>query len=255
LFGFLLFVSALCCSRSDLGDEKSDWIETPKDQWPQIAMINSIEYVDAHHPVAGCSFLLDTGTDTIAATAKHILTYFKSKAMSSVSFENTLKIWRMYPKDSQDDVVVVDQLINEDRNEPIDDIPSKYDWLLFSIKKGSQNIQPLKFREKPLVPGEQVFIIGWRYTDKDCSQRIYQGNYVRSADGAVVISTKELADNTIPGLSGAPVVDSNGRLIGLMSRKNGKMEQLASIEYPREVLRRRGALSAIQDTIILNTAF
>jgi V8-like Glu-specific endopeptidase len=77
--------------------------------------------------------------------------------------------------------------------------------------------------------------------DKDCSQRIYQGNYVRSVDGAVLISTEELADNTIPGLSGAPVVDSNGRLIGLMSKKNGKMEQLASIEYPREVLRRRSA--------------
>lgn len=241
LFGFLICVSALCCSRSDLGDEKSDWIDRPKNQWPQIAMINSIEYVDAHHPVAGCSFLLDTGTDTIAATAKHILTYFKSEGMSSVSFENTLKIWRMYPKDSRDGVVVVDQLINEDRNESIDEIPSKYDWLLFSTRERSQIIQPLEFRERKLKPGERVYIIGWRYTDKDCSQRIYQGNYVRSVDGAVLISTEELADNTIPGLSGAPVVDSNGRLIGLMSKKNGKMEQLASIEYPREVLRRRSA--------------
>jgi len=74
-------------------------------------MINEIEYDDQHHPVAGCGFLLDTGTDTLAVTAKHVLTYFKSGAMSSVSFRGTLKEWKMYPKDNPADVVIVDSRV------------------------------------------------------------------------------------------------------------------------------------------------
>jgi S1-C subfamily serine protease len=65
---------------------------------------------------------------------------------------------------------------------------------------------------------------------------IYQGNVVSWLDGEVIISTEKLSDNTIPGLSGAPVIDSAGRLIGLMSQKAGKNERLAGIGYAREIL-------------------
>jgi len=204
-------------------------------------MINQIEYADASHPVAGCSFLLDTGRDTLAVTAKHVLTYFKSGKMNSVSFRGTLEQWKMYPKDNSGDVVVIDSLINENEGEPIDNIPSKTDWLLFSVKAKSPNIQPLKFRDSPLRKGDPVYIVGWRYSDRNCSQRIYEGNFVRYDGGTVLISTVELADNKMPGLSGAPVIDANGDLIGIMSRKAGKMERCSSIDYPRTVLDRTGA--------------
>ena len=78
-------------------------------------MINQIEYTDKNHPVAGCGFLLDTGDEILAATAKHILTYFKSETMESVSFQKTLKLWKMFPKNNPDDVVVID-LIAVDKN-------------------------------------------------------------------------------------------------------------------------------------------
>jgi hypothetical protein len=215
------------------------WIDRPQEQWPQITMINHIEYVDQEYPVAGCSFLLDTGQDTLAATAKHILTYFKSEQMTSVSFGNTLKSWTMYPKHNRHDLVIVDRLINESAEEPIERIPPKRDWLLFTTRQRSPNIQPLQFRIAPLQPGEKVFIVGWRYSDKDCTQRIYEGRFVESLDGSLLISTEVLADNAMPGLSGAPVIDSSGCLIGLMSRKHGKMEEPSSIEYPRQLLAAR----------------
>jgi len=209
------------------------WIEKPQSEWPQITMINQIEYTDKNHPVAGCGFLLDTGDEILAATAKHILTYFKSETMESVSFEKTLKLWKMFPKNNPDDVVVVDKLINENPEEPLGNIPPERDWLLFTIKERSQNIQPLKFRSDPMKKGETVYIIGWRYTDKDCPQVVYEGNFVRAEKGSLLITTKELSDNTMPGLSGSPVIDSKGYLIGLMSQKAGKMERLSSVDYPR----------------------
>jgi len=215
------------------------WIEKPQSEWPQITMINQIEYTNKNHPVAGCSFLLDTGDQILAATAKHILTYFKSETMESVSFKKTLKLWKMFPKNNPDDVVVVDKLINENPEEPLGHIPPERDWLLFTIKERSQNIQPLKFRSGPMREGEKVYIIGWRYTDKDCPQVVYEGNFVRSEKGSFLITTKELTDNTTPGLSGSPVIDSNGYLLGLMSQKAGKMERPSSLDYPKMLIEKR----------------
>lgn len=226
--------ASFTCSNQSRDDER--WTEKAQNEWPQISMINRIEYADTSFPVAGCSFLLDTGEDTVAVTAKHVLTYFKSKTMNSVSFGNALKSWKMFPKDNPDDVVVVGELINENTDESIDGVPAAQDWLLFSVREESANIVPLRFRDKAFEAGEKVYIVGWRYSDKDCTQRIYEGNYVGTDDGTVLISTKLLKHNTMPGLSGAPVIDSDGCVIGLMSQKYGELERLSSIDYPKEIL-------------------
>ncbi len=218
--------------------ERLDWSQRPPQDWPQITMINEIEYVDQHHPVAGCAFLLDTGTDTLAVTAKHILTYFKSQAMKSVSFEGTLKNWRMYPKDNPEDMVLVDTLVNTAANESIKRVPCAADWLLFSTRSRSANIQPLCPRMTPLIAGEEVYIVGWRYSDKDCPQVIYRGAYVRSEGDSHLISTEELKHNKIPGLSGSPVVDSEGLVIGLMSQSAGPLARLSSTTYPLGIIGR-----------------
>jgi len=232
----LLFFGATELYRQE---QDQRWIDRPVNEWPQITMVNQIEYIGKKFPIAGCSFLLDTGRDTLLATAKHILTYFKSDTMKSAFFANSLKEWRAFPKNNPGDVVIVDSLLNADSTEALGRIPSQRDWLLFSIKQKSKHIKPLKFRTDPLQPGEPVFIVGWRYTDTSCTQRIYEGNYVESQEGSVIISTKLLSDNRMPGLSGSPVIDSNGRVIGIMSQKNGKLERLGSTEYPRRIVESR----------------
>jgi len=81
-------ITLLQCGSKNQTNTEDSWIDKPQDQWPQITMINQIDYTDNHFPVAGCGFLLDTGEDTLAVTAKHILTYFKSEKMNSVDFNN-----------------------------------------------------------------------------------------------------------------------------------------------------------------------
>jgi hypothetical protein len=241
LVSALALVVVLSSGATEVNQQQQDqrWIDRPQNEWPQITMINQIDYVGKKFPIAGCSFLLDTGKDTLVATAKHILTYFKSDTMKSVFFANSLKEWRMFPKNNPADVVVVDSLLNADSTEALGRIPSHRDWLLFSIKQKSKNIKPLKFRTDPLRPGEPVFIVGWRYSDTSCTQRIYEGNYVQLLEGSVIISTKLLADNRMPGLSGSPVIDSNGCVIGIMSQKYGKLERLGSVDYPRRIVESR----------------
>jgi len=240
LVSLIVCLSSVLCQTNDKEPEAyGKWMEKPQSEWPQITMINQIEYTDKSHPIAGCSFLLDTGNEILAATAKHILTYFKSDSMRTVSFKNSLKLWKMFPKNNPDDLVVVDKLINENHEESLEQIPPGMDWLLFTIKTRSQNIQPLRFRTSPMQEGEPVFIIGWRYSDKDCSQVIYEGNFVKIEEGSFLITTIELADNTMPGLSGSPVIDSKGYLLGLMSQKAGKMERPSSIDYPKMLIEER----------------
>jgi hypothetical protein len=231
----LSFVSSLASAQ----EQARRWFERASGEWPQITMVNQIDYIGKKFPIAGCSFVLDTGRDTLLATAKHILTYFKSDTMKSVFFANSLKEWRAFPKNNPTDVVVADSLLNADSTEALGRIPSQRDWLLFSIKQKSKKIQPLKFRTDPLVPGEPVFIVGWRYSDTSCTQRIYEGNYVESQEGSVIISTKLLSNNRMPGLSGSPVIDARGCVIGVMSQKHGKLERLGSIDYPKKIVESR----------------
>jgi len=215
-----------------------DWVGKPHAEWPHIALVNRIEYSDASHPVAGCAFLLDTGDGIVGATAKHVLRYFKSEAMNSVSFRGSLESWRMISKNDPSRVAVIGELINENDNEPLDTGPAARDWLLFTVVEIADGIQPLRLRSTPVQEGETVFIVGWRYTDEG-PQKVYEGNYVRAEDGTHLVSTDTLADNKIPGLSGAPVIDAGGYVIGLMSSKAGKLERLASVDYPRTLLESR----------------
>jgi len=75
-------------------------IDKAPSEWPPITMINQIVCSDTNYAVAGCASLLDTGDEILAATAKHVLRYFKSESMRSVSFWGTLRTWRMFPKDA-----------------------------------------------------------------------------------------------------------------------------------------------------------
>ena len=98
-------------------DTYGSWMKLPPAEWPRIAVVNQIDHENEHHPVAGCGFLVQVGDEVLAATAKHVLTYFKSPQMDSVDFEGTLKSWKMFPKDRPAEVVVVVELINRDPEE------------------------------------------------------------------------------------------------------------------------------------------
>jgi S1-C subfamily serine protease len=212
------------------------WAAEDPEQWPRIAMVNAIRYTDSNHPRAGSAFLLDTGDEIVAVTAKHVLRYFKSEAMDSVSFRGTLVRWEMFPKDDPSDVTLARALINEDDDESLEGIRAERDWVLLNVERVSETVTPLRLRTTPLEPGETVFVVGWRYTDEG-PQHVRRGQVVRSEQGSVLIDVPELADNKMPGLSGTPVIDSRGYVIGLMSSKSGKRESLAGVDYPQQVLR------------------
>jgi hypothetical protein len=227
--------------------QQTDWIHLPKDQWPQIAMINEVWYKNGDryvHPsfeYAASGFLIDTGKDTLAATVKHVLWIAKTKSMQSVDFRGNLQRWIMHPKGNLEDSVVIDQLVNTDSTEILEGSRStvtQRDWLVFTTKSVSPNIQPLKPRFTSVRVGERVKYFACPYNDKTC---ITGESVVIGIEGDRILFTMPTGAN-VGGASGSAIIDENGLLIGILggTSANKKTNEQAlygiSTRYLKKIL-------------------
>jgi hypothetical protein len=243
----------LVCPISLFSQIREPWITKPKDEWPQIALTNNIQYKNGDryiHPsfvYAGTAFLINNGTDTLAVTAKHILLIARNKKTNAVTINNDLLLWSMKPKGLYSDSVVINKLINDDTAEVIEGSNSSIferDMLVLSVKKMSKNIYPLKPRYSTPRNGEKVYLIGCAYSDGVCT--VNEGTVIGKYGFDIIINFN---DALLPGVSGSPVIDANGYLIGVFSsltRDNQVNKDVAvaiSTEYLKDVLTKKPNLN------------
>ena len=189
--------------------------------WEKIAMINEVWYKDGSRYVhssfeyAGTGFLLDTGKDTLAVTAKHILWIAQPKQLERVAINGQIEKWWLHPKGDTTEGVYLDQLLNEDPAEmlggPTGTIGQR-DWLIFSIKEMKGKLPALKARYTPVKQGEKLYYPACPYQSKDC---ILGEAEVLTGHGNRIVFTKEVP-GFIGGASGSPLVDSQGRVVGVL---------------------------------------
>lgn len=237
----------LICISSSAIAQQTEWAQKPKEQWPQIAMINEVWYKSGEryiHPsfeYAASGFIIDTGIDTLAVTVKHSLWIAKTKSMNSVDFKGNLKNWIMHPKGNPIDSVVIDKLINKDSSEMLEGANStitQRDWLVFSTKYVSSKIQPLIPRYTPVKVGELVTYLGCPYQDKKC---IFGESEVLEVEGDRIVFTLPHGAH-VSGASGSAIVDKNGYLVGILggsstNKKNGENALYGiSTRYLKKVL-------------------
>lgn len=187
--------------------------------FPEIALTNRIDFTDPQfsQPRFSCGFLLKHGRDTFAITAKHLFKVIKTKEMNSVSFGSSIKAWSLFSLSSPQKVVVVDKLLNEDKTAALKD-KSTYDedWLVFSLRSNHTAVKPLEIRTVPLTPGEKLYVVGWTRHVESGPQRVYEFAYHKTVGNRIL-----LQDIIVPeqfgGLSGAPLVDAQGLVVGIVS--------------------------------------
>lgn len=209
---------------------KSQERVSPK-QFDAITLVNNIEFADPKYnqPKFSCGFLLAYNKDTFAITAKHILKVIKTDDMKAVSLAPAIKSWSLYPLTRPGEVVVTDQLVNENKSELLE-AKATYDndWLIFSIKENHAMIKPLQVRTTPLNPGEKLYVVGWTRKMESGEQRVYEFEYYKTIGNRILL--KELiVPEQFGGLSGAPLVDEQGLVVGLVS--NGTVDPATNKKY------------------------
>jgi len=193
------------------------------------------------NPHAGSGFLLKYKNKTYGITAKHVLFFAKTDSMKSISFGDYLKSWSFSSKTSPNKKVLAGKLLNEAPNELLE-MPPKGDWLIFEIK-GSipKDIAVYSLRDKPLNIGENVRFLGYPY--KTTKPINIKGTYVGLTKDKNL--RLDVPKGTYNGCSGGPVIDSEGKIVGLVSmgyfneKDNKQVFEPASLDYFKEVINKK----------------
>lgn len=235
----MVVLTAGCQQKEQI--KKESWINKPVQQWPDFALTNEVVFADTTFKDLANAFLLNTGSDTIAASCKHIFMVFDGlHGIHSIDPGDRFKYWRLYPKNKPNQSIKLKRLINRNSDEPIGRFNTlkNRDWIIFDVDGGVNGLYPLKIRYSPIKRGEVVYAVGWGTLQKNnahparakyqCFQ--HRGNYYYAK-----CLTKTIKPN---GRSGSPVIDKNGYLVGITSGAEGKLTVIGSVQYLKELFDR-----------------
>jgi hypothetical protein len=82
-----------------------------------------------------------------------------------------------------------------------------------------------------------LYMIGWRYADRG-TQLVHKGRFIGMDDGTVLVSLDSPPRRGGAGVSGSPVIDAQGYVVGIMSAGAGEeyRYRLAPVAYALDVL-------------------
>lgn len=192
------------------------------------------QFNNAH---AGSGFLLSYKNKVYGITAKHVLFFAKTDSMKTISFGNELLSWNFNSKKTKT-TIPAGKLINENTNEYIK-MPPDGDWLIFEItEKIPKDITVYSLRNKPIQVEESLHFLGYPY----------KSEVPINITGKFIGFTPEqnlrldVPKGNYSGCSGGPVLDTDGKLIGIVSlgyydEENRKMVfEPASLDYFKQVI-------------------
>jgi hypothetical protein len=229
LFYFLLFFNS--CSNKETPVIKEPWMEKPVSEWPELVMTNSVEFADTTYNNIGNTFLIDTGTDTLAVTCKHIFMLFRTETNNKIDLPDNFRSWKIYPKEEVDKSLQLGKMINRNSNEETGEFNTlkSRDWIIFRLNETS-NFTPLKIRTKSVSKGEIVYTLGWAHKQNTENPSLVKMQVFKNLGVYFYINT--LTQNVDPaGRSGSPVIDKNGYLVGIVSGAEGNLGVIGGIPY------------------------
>lgn len=192
------------------------WIAQPPAQWPQIVLTNDASFRGGHSPLKGASaFLLRTPDGRVlGATARHLIGEAGGvqPEIYLQDLDQVLDAWRMYPRTRPAQAVAMQRLALSGLDRP------DLDWLLLVPRETvpPAGIEVLQVRQRPVAVGETVYLIGCPYSAPRCTQQVYAGRVVERLPGQMFRYEFKPYVN-LTGFSGAPVIDAQGHLVGVMT--------------------------------------
>ena len=221
---------------------------TSSKKFEDIALVNKIDFFDSkfNQMKFGCGFLLKFNQDTFAVTAKHLIKFIKSDEMEGVSLDNGIKNWMLFNLNKPSENVVVDKLLNENKNESIAERASyEDDWLVFSIKQNKTQVTALEIRDTPLNEGEKLYVVGWTRKIESGLQRVYEFEYFKTVGKRILLKDVIVPDQ-FGGLSGAPVIDENAMVVGIVSGRTADADSKKTYFSPSSIIELKSFLDKLE---------
>ena len=217
----ILFLTITASLLMALG-AKAQSIEDPVSHidWKRVVLANEAEFT-AGQLNWGSGFLIRHQNDTIACTARDFTgtTYTRGEMLLIKDFAREMKFWKMYIPDQPSQFVELDTLVMPERIErKVSILMFSANYLTFSLKHKNPGIIPLEPDTRKIPNRDTVFIVGY---DHDHNLRIVEGIVEmvaneKFADLEIRIRTEVYLGD--PGFAGAPIVDRQGKAIGLTNR-------------------------------------
>ncbi|MES2707794.1 MAG: serine protease [Verrucomicrobiota bacterium] len=205
--------SAETKQKKPLPDPKESWAALPTAEWPQLVLTNHAEFKGGRKLEGASSFLIQHENRVIAATAKHLLgeNGGVKPPVPPNSLDDSLSLWEMHPRTKEGPSVRISGLAGRNNNKGFPD------WLLLTLHGERKNYPstPLRLRKKPVTVGETIHLVGVSYQEPDRAQGVYTGK-VTERNGDLFRYTIE-PSVLINGFSGAPVLDKDGLVVGVMT--------------------------------------
>lgn len=192
------------------------WVSKNHSEWPQIVLTNSGVFKGHTSMNGASSFLIKNSNDVLLClTAKHLLGVNGGVEPEVLAdkFNSVIKYWKVYPRTKSNESLLFDNVPVKGLDQP------GLDWLI--LKQSSSKVKklpslPLKVRNSRVEIGEKVYLVGVQYSDRDLSQSVYEG--VVNGRGYEDRFKYELTTPvTLAGFSGAPILDMNGHVVGVMT--------------------------------------
>ncbi|HPF51581.1 MAG TPA: serine protease [Draconibacterium sp.] len=232
---FILFIFLNSCS-NEVPVSKEPWMEKPVSEWPELVLTNSVEFSDTTYSNIGNAFLIETGSDTLAVTCKHIFMLFRTETNNKIDLNDNFRSWKIYPKGKAEKSLLLGSLINKNKDEETGEFNTLKvrDWIIFRLKEKSE-FTPLKIRTSPLREGEIVYAVGWAFKQHTEFPSLVKMQVYKNFGVYFYVNT--LTQNVDhAGRSGSPVIDKNGYLVGIVSGAEGKLGVVGGITYLNQQL-------------------
>lgn len=230
LLTLLIFLNS-CSSNKETPVLKEPWIEKPVSKWPELVMTNSVEFADTTYTNIGNAFFIDTGSDTLAVTCKHIFMLFREETNNKIDLYDNFRSWKIYPKGKTEKLLQLGNLVNRNSNEETGEFNTlkSRDWLIFRLNEKSK-FTPLKIRTRPVSEREIVYTVGWAYKQHTEFPSLVKMQVYKNLGPYFYVNT--LTQNVDPaGRSGSPVIDKNGYLVGIVSGAEGNLGVIGGVPY------------------------
>lgn len=199
------------------------------------------QYNNAH---AGSGFFISHKGSVYGVTAKHVLYFAKTDSMNAVDFNGELKSWEFVSPADTAIRIKAGKLVNTNSDELLSE-PIKGDWLIFEIEDElPKNVHVFEISNGNPSEDEKLSFTGFPYESKDALAPLtVNGSYEGSEERWVF--TMKVPKGNYGGMSGGPVINSNERIVGLVSmgyfneEEQRMVFQPASVNYFKEVIAQR----------------